>query len=84
VTAPGEREAGGGPVRYRVARFYITTPIYYVKRRAPCRACLRHGQRRTHWPRWHRLIGDDVLLPAPTEHGAKVAEAAAERGRRPR
>ena len=31
--------------------------------------------------RWHRLIGDDVFfLTGTDEHGAKVAEAAAERG----
>ena len=63
-----------------VARFYITTPIYYVND-APHVGHAYATVNADALARWHRLIGDDVFfLTGTDEHGAKVAEAAAERG----
>ena len=46
----------------------------------PTRRC-----RQTREARWHRLVGDDVFfLTGTDEHGAKVAEAAAEQGMSPK
>jgi len=63
-----------------VARFYITTPIYYVND-APHVGHAYTTVQADAQARWHRLVGDDVFfLTGTDEHGAKVAEAAAERG----
>jgi len=61
-----------------VARFYITTPIYYVND-APSVGHAYSTVNADALARWHRLSGDDVFfLTGTDEHGAKVAEAAAE------
>jgi len=64
-------------------KFYITTPIYYVN-------SLPHiGHAYTTIAadvvaRWNRLIGREVFfLTGTDEHGAKIAEAAAEKGEEP-
>ena len=61
-------------------RFYITTPIYYVNDEPH----VGHAYSTVNadaLARWHRLVGDDVFfLTGTDEHGAKVAEAAAEHG----
>ena len=61
-------------------RFYITTPIYYVND-APHVGHAYATVNADALARWHRLCGDDVFfLTGTDEHGAKVAEAAAEHG----
>ncbi len=64
-------------------RFYITTPIYYVNDEPH----VGHAYSTVNadaLARWHRLAGDDVFfLTGTDEHGAKVAEAAAEHGVEP-
>ena len=59
-----------------MARFYVTTPIYYVN----AEPHLGHayttivGDALT---RWHRLLGDDVkYLTGTDEHGLKIQQAA--------
>jgi methionyl-tRNA synthetase len=63
-----------------VARYYITTPIYYVND-APH---IGHAYTTVHadaLARWHRLLGDDVFfLTGTDEHGAKIEQAAAKAG----
>jgi methionyl-tRNA synthetase len=60
-----------------MARFYITTPIYYVND-APHVGHAYCTVNADAMARWHRLIGDDVkFLTGTDEHGQKVAEAAA-------
>jgi methionyl-tRNA synthetase len=63
-----------------VARFYMTTPIYYVND-APHIGhayTMLNGDAVT---RWHRLLGDDVLyLTGTDEHGLKVQRAAEANG----
>jgi len=68
-------------VSYRaVSRYYITTPIYYVND-APHVGHAYATVNADAQARWHRLVGDDVFfLTGTDEHGAKVAEAAAEHG----
>ena len=68
-------------VRYReVPRYYITTPIYYVKD-APHVGHAYTTVNADALARWHRLIGDDVFfLTGTDEHGQKVARAAEEQG----
>jgi methionyl-tRNA synthetase len=82
---PGADQAQGAPgapgTLGRVpGRFYVTTPIYYVND-APH---IGHAYTMVHadaQARWHRQLGDDVFfLTGTDEHGAKVAEAAAEHG----
>jgi len=59
-----------------MARFYITTPIYYVND-APHVGHAYCTVNADAMARWHRLIGDDVkFLTGTDEHGQKVAEAA--------
>jgi methionyl-tRNA synthetase len=66
-----------------VPRFYLTTPIYYVND-APHMGHAYCTVNADAIARWHRLVGDDVFfLTGTDEHGAKVAEAAAERGLEP-
>jgi methionyl-tRNA synthetase len=63
-----------------VARFFITTPIYYVNDEPH----VGHAYATVNADaisRWHRLLGDEVLfLTGTDEHGAKVAEAAEAHG----
>ncbi|MGH9100164.1 MAG: class I tRNA ligase family protein, partial [Acidimicrobiales bacterium] len=66
-----------------MARFYVTTPIYYVND-APHVGHAYTTVNADALARWHRLAGDDVFfLTGTDEHGAKVAEAAAEHGLSP-
>jgi methionyl-tRNA synthetase len=66
-----------------VPRFYITTPIYYVKD-APHVGHAYSTVNADALARWHRLIGDDVFfLTGTDEHGQKVARAAEEQGLAP-
>jgi len=62
------------------ARFYITTPIYYVNEQPH----IGHVYTTTVADviaRWHRQAGDEVFfLTGTDEHAAKVADAAAEHG----
>ncbi len=64
-------------------RFYVTTPIYYVND-APHVGHAYTTVNADAIARWHRLVGDEVFfLTGTDEHGAKVAEAAAEHGMSP-
>lgn len=66
------------------ARFYVTTPIFYVNdvphvghayNTVTCDALAR----------WHRLLGDDTwFLTGTDEHGLKVQRAAEAQGRTPK
>ncbi len=78
------RAGGARSVRYRaVPRYYITTPIYYVKD-APHVGHAYTTVNADALARWHRLIGDDVFfLTGTDEHGQKVARAAEEQGLAP-
>ncbi len=63
-----------------MARFYLTTPIYYVndKPHLGTAYCTIMADVIT---RYHRLFGDETLfLTGTDEHGQKVQEAAAKRG----
>jgi methionyl-tRNA synthetase len=63
-----------------VARFYITTPIYYVND-APHAGHAYCTVNADALARWHRLRGDDTyFLTGTDEHGQKVADAAAAHG----
>ena len=63
-----------------MGRFYITTPIYYVND-VPHVGHAYTTVNADALARWHRLVGDEVFfLTGTDEHGAKVAEAAAEHG----
>jgi methionyl-tRNA synthetase len=63
-----------------VSRYFITTPIYYVKD-APHVGHAYTTVNADALARWHRLIGDDVFfLTGTDEHGQKVARAAEEQG----
>jgi len=70
-----------GSVRWRaVSRYFITTPIYYVKD-APHVGHAYATVNADALARWHRLVGDDVFfLTGTDEHGQKVARAAEEHG----
>ncbi len=64
-------------------RYYITTPIYYVKD-APHVGHAYTTVNADALARWHRLIGDEVFfLTGTDEHGQKVARAAEEQGMSP-
>ena len=85
--APGHGACRWGrsrSVRYRaVPRYYITTPIYYVKD-APHVGHAYTTVNADALARWHRLAGDDVFfLTGTDEHGQKVARAAEEQGLSP-
>jgi methionyl-tRNA synthetase len=59
-----------------VARFYLTTPIYYVND-APHIGHAYTTVTADAVCRWHRLLGDDTwFLTGTDEHGLKVAQAA--------
>ncbi len=63
-----------------MARYYITTPIYYVKD-APHVGHAYTTVNADALARWHRLIGDEVFfLTGTDEHGQKVARAAEAQG----
>jgi methionyl-tRNA synthetase len=67
-----------------VGRFFLTTPIYYVND-APHVGHAYTTVSADAIARWHRLAGDDVFFMTGTdEHGAKVAESAAEHGMEPK
>jgi len=67
-----------------VARFYVTTPIYYVND-APHIGHAYTTIIADAVARWHRLAGDDVFfLTGTDEHGLKVARAAEANGLSPR
>ena len=66
-----------------MARYFITTPIYYVKD-APHVGHAYTTVNADALARWHRLAGDDVFfLTGTDEHGQKVARAAEEQGMSP-
>jgi len=59
-----------------VARFYVTTPIYYVND-VPHIGHAYTTVTADALARWHRLLGDDVwFLTGTDEHGLKVQRAA--------
>ncbi len=66
-----------------MARFYISTPIYYVNDyphigHTYCTVCADA------FARYHRLLGDDTFfLTGTDEHGQKVEKTAAKRGIEP-
>ena len=67
-----------------MARFYVTTPIYYVND-APHIGHAYTTVIADAVARWHRLAGDDVFfLTGTDEHGLKVARAAEANGLSPR
>jgi methionyl-tRNA synthetase len=67
-----------------VARFYVTTPIYYVND-APHIGHAYTTVTADALARWHRLHGDDVFfLTGTDEHGLKVQRAAEAHGLSPR
>ena len=66
-----------------MSRYFITTPIYYVKD-APHVGHAYTTVNADALARWHRLNGDDVFfLTGTDEHGQKVARAAEEQGMAP-
>lgn len=66
-----------------MSRYFITTPIYYVKD-APHVGHAYTTVNADALARWHRLIGDEVFfLTGTDEHGQKVARAAEEQGMTP-
>jgi len=66
-----------------VARFYVTTPIYYVND-APHIGTAYTTVVADAVARWHRLCGDDVLFVTGTdEHGLKMQRAAEANGLTP-
>jgi methionyl-tRNA synthetase len=67
-----------------VARFYVTTPIYYVND-VPHIGHAYTTVTADALTRWHRLLGKDVwFLTGTDEHGLKVQRAAEANGRTPR
>ena len=63
-----------------MARFYVTTPIYYVND-APHIGHAYTTVTADALARWHRLLGDEVwFLTGTDEHGLKVAQAAQQHG----
>jgi len=63
-----------------VARFYVTTPIYYVND-VPHIGHAYTTVMADALARWHRLRGDEVFfLTGTDEHGDKIARAAEDRG----
>ncbi len=67
-----------------MARFYVTTPIYYVND-VPHLGHAYTTVVADTLARWHRLRGDDVrMLTGTDEHGQKIEEAAQAKGMDPR
>ena len=66
-----------------MAKYYLTTPIYYVN----ARPHLGHAYTTIvgdALARWHRLLGDDVhFLTGTDEHGLKIQQAADAAGTTP-
>ncbi|MEY2966040.1 MAG: methionyl-tRNA synthetase [Actinomycetota bacterium] len=66
-----------------MAKYYLTTPIYYVN----ARPHLGHAYTTIvadALARWHRLLGDDVhFLTGTDEHGLKIQQAAEAAGKTP-
>jgi methionyl-tRNA synthetase len=63
-----------------VPPFFLTTPIYYVND-VPHVGHAYTTVNADAICRWHRLLGDDVFfLTGTDEHGANIAEAAADQG----
>ncbi|HVF73778.1 MAG TPA: methionine--tRNA ligase [Acidimicrobiales bacterium] len=63
-----------------MARFYVTTPIYYVND-APHIGHAYTTVIADALARWHRLLGDEVFfLTGTDEHGLKVAQTAEKNG----
>ena len=76
--------SGGTDSLAAVARFYVTTPIYYVND-APHIGHAYTTVIADALARWHRLLGDDVFfLTGTDEHGLKVQRAAEANGVSPR
>jgi methionyl-tRNA synthetase len=73
------------PIRCAVvARFYVTTPIFYVND-APHIGHAYNVVCADAFARWHRLVGDETwFLTGTDEHGLKVMRAAEAVGRAPR
>ncbi len=66
-----------------MARFYVTTPIYYVND-APHIGHAYTTVTADALARWHRLLGDDVwFLTGTDEHGLKMQRAAEANGLTP-
>ena len=66
-----------------MARFYVTTPIYYVND-VPHVGHAYTTVIADALARWHRLLGDDVFfLTGTDEHGLKVQRAAEANGLTP-
>lgn len=66
-----------------VARYYATTPIFYVND-APHVGHAYTALNADAVSRWHRLLGDDVwYLTGTDEHGLKVQRSADDAGRTP-
>ena len=66
-----------------VARFFVTTPIYYVND-APHIGTAYTTVTADAVARWHRLLGDDVFfLTGTDEHGLKVVQTAEANGASP-
>ncbi|MFO7279593.1 MAG: methionine--tRNA ligase [Thermoanaerobacterales bacterium] len=67
-----------------MARFYVTTPIYYVND-APHIGHAYTTVIADAMARWHRLLGDETFfLTGTDEHGLKVQRAAEARGMTPK
>jgi methionyl-tRNA synthetase len=67
-----------------VARFYVTTPIYYVND-APHIGHAYTTVTADGLARWHRLLGDEVLFVTGTdEHGLKMKRSAQANGLSPK
>ncbi len=67
-----------------MARFYVTTPIYYVND-APHIGHAYTTVTADALARWHRILGDDVhFLTGTDEHGLKVQRAAEANGLTPK
>ncbi len=67
-----------------MAKFYITTPIYYVNDKPH----IGHAYTTLAadvLARWHRMKGEKIFfLTGTDEHGEKIAQAAGEKGLKPR
>ena len=76
----GRGRAGTPVLSQAVAKFYLTTPIYYVND-APHIGHAYTTVVADAVARWHRLLGDDTFfLTGTDEHGLKVQRAAEANG----
>src|ERR1700704_5607521 len=72
------------PPEITSARFYVTTPIYYVND-VPHIGHAYPTVTADALARWHRLLGDEVwFLTGTDEHGLKVQRAAEANGLTPK